>query len=127
MAVTPLPAATLNITTLLTTPAALPAAEATTLTGATGFSFANNGATVLRVVMGAAGTGTLSFLFQRGVLGQLIGTALFTTSALANNGVYLFGPFQPSIYNDVNGLVQCTMSVFTGNTAGIYFLPGAVT
>jgi hypothetical protein len=39
----------------------------------------------------------------------------------------LFGPFAPSVYNDINGLAQFTMSVYTGNSAGLYFLPGWVT
>jgi hypothetical protein len=121
-----LPAATTNITTSMTSPTQLPASENTIAAGG-GVTFPNNGAVLLRVVIGAAGTGTLSFLFERGVLGALVGTALFTTSALANNGVFLFGPFQPSVYNDVNGNANFTMSVYTGNSAGIYFLPGAVT
>ena len=121
-----LPAATTNISTSMTTPAQLPASENSIAAGG-GVSFPNNGAVLLRVVIGAAGTGTLSFLNERPTLGQLVGTVLFTTSALANNGIYIFGPFQPSIFNDVNGLVQFTMSVYTGNSAGAYFLPGWVT
>src|SRR5580765_8290835 len=121
-----LPAATTNISTSMTTPAQLPASENSIAAGG-GVSFPNNGAVLLRVVIGAAGTGTLSFLNERPTLGQLVGTVLFTTSALANNGIYIFGPFQPSIFNDVNGLVQFTMSVYTGNRAGAYFLPGWVT
>lgn len=121
-----LPAASANITTSFTTPAQLPASENTIAAGG-GVTFPNNGAVILRVVVGAAGAGTISFLFERGVLGALIGTALFTSSSLANNGIYFFGPFQPSVYNDANGLVNFTMSVYTGNSAGIYNLPGWVT
>jgi hypothetical protein len=121
-----LPAPTLSISTSMTTPAQLPASE-TSIAAGGGVSFPNNGAVLLRVVIGAAGTGTLSFLNERPTLGQLVGTVLFTTSALANNGIYIFGPFQPSIFNDVNGLAQFTMSVYTGNSAGLYFLPGWVT
>jgi hypothetical protein len=121
-----LPAATANISTSMTTPTQLPASE-TSISAGGGVSFPNNGAVLLRVVIGAAGTGTLSFLNERPTLGQLVGTVLFTTSALANNGIYIFGPFQPSIFNDVNGLAQFTMSVYTGNSAGVYFLPGWVT
>lgn len=121
-----LPAATTNISTSFTSPTQLPASE-TSIAAGGGVTFPNNGAVLLRVVIGAAGTGTISFLFERGVLGALIGTALYTSSALANNGIYLFGPFQPSVFNDTNGLVNFTMSVYTGNSAGAYFLPGWVT
>ena len=121
-----LPAASANISTSFTTPTQLPASENTIAAGG-GVSFPNTGAILLRVVIGAAGTGTLSFLFSRGVLGQLTASPVFTTNTLANNGIFIFGPFQPSVYNDVNGLVQFTMSVYTGNSAGCYFLPGAVT
>lgn len=127
MAVVPLPAATTNISQAMTgSPTPLPASEATSIAAATGVTFPNNGAVLLRLVLGAI-TPTISFLFERGVLGQLIGTALTTSSALTSAGVYIFGPFQPSVYNDVNGLVNFTLSVYTGSSAGIYFLPGAVT
>ena len=121
-----LPAATTNLTTSFTTPTQLPAAEATSIAAGGGVTFPNNGAVVLRLVLGAI-TPTISFLLERGVLGQLVGTALFTSSALTSSGVYLFGPFQPSVYNDTNGLVNFTLSVYTGSTAGVYFLPGWVT
>jgi len=122
-----LPAATLAITTNMTgTAAQLPASE-TSIAAGGGVTFPNNGAIVLRIVIGAAGATVVNFLNERPVLGQLVGTILFTTSSLANNGIYLFGPFQPSIFNDVNGLVNFTMVTYTGNSAGVYTLPGWVT
>jgi len=121
-----LPAATANITTSFTSPTQLPASEPTSIAAGGGVTFPNNGAILLRLVLGAI-TPTISFLFERGVLGSLIGTPLFTSGALTSSGVYLFGPFQPSVYNDTNGLVNFTLSVYTGSTAGTYFLPGAVT
>lgn len=121
-----LPAATANITTSFTSPTQLPASEPNSIAAGGGVTFPNNGAVLLRLVLGAI-TPTISFLFERGVLGQLVGTALTTSSALTSAGIYIFGPFQPSVYNDVNGLVNFTLSVYTGSSAGIYFLPGAVT
>lgn len=126
MAAVQLPAATANITTSFTTPAQLPAAEATSIATATSVTFPNNGAVILRLVLGAI-TPTISFLLERGVLGQLVGTALFTSAALTSGGIYLFGPFQPSVYNDTNGLVNFTLTSYTGSSAGIYNLPGWVT
>lgn len=122
-----LPAATTNITQAMTgSPTPLPASETTSIAAGGGVTFPNNGAVLLRLVLGAI-TPTISFLFERGVLGQLIGQALTTSGALTSSGVYLFGPFQPSVYNDTNGLVNFTLSVYTGSSAGVYFLPGWVT
>ena len=121
-----LPAATANITTSMGTPTVLPSSEPTSIAAGGGVTFPNNGAVVLRLVLGAI-TPTISFLLERGVLGQLVGTALFTSGALTSSGVYLFGPFQPSVFNDTNGLVNFTLSVYTGSSAGIYNLPGWVT
>jgi hypothetical protein len=97
----------------------LPASE-TALT-ATSVNFVNNGAIVLRVVTGSAGTGTLSVAFQETVGGQTI-TAY--SIALANSASYLVGPFSPSQLNDANSLCWLTFSVITGNSAGLYNLPG---
>lgn len=127
MAVSLLPVPTLNISSVTGAPVALPVSEATSLTGATGFNFVNNGAILLRVCIGSSGTGTMSVLLQRAIEGFLTGTPLFTTGTLANSTNYIFGPFSPSDLNDVNGTVQCTMSVYTGNSAGLYFLPAART
>jgi hypothetical protein len=101
------------------TPNLLPAAE-NALTGFTGFSFPNNGAVILRVVVGVAGAGTLTFTVQRTVEGQLPAALTYT---LVNSTAPLFGPFSPGDFNDVNGLFQATMSVVTGNSVGVYQLP----
>jgi hypothetical protein len=100
----------------------LPAAEATSLATFTGLNFANNGAVLLRVVVGASGAGTITFNFQRTTEGQL--PAAFT-AALANSNAYLFGPFSVADFNDTNGLIQIDLTVVTGNTAGLYSLPTA--
>jgi hypothetical protein len=97
----------------------LPATE-TTLT-ATSVNFSNNGAILLRVVVGSAGTGTLSVAFQQTVGGQVITPYSLT---LANSMTYLIGPFSPSQMNDANSLTWLTFSVITGNSAGLYNLPG---
>jgi hypothetical protein len=102
------------------TPNILPAAEPNSLATFTGFSFPNNGAVILRVVTGASGACTLSFSLQRLVEGL---TPALQTYAQANSVSALFGPFSPGDYNDINGLVQCAMSVVTGNTVGLYQLP----
>ncbi|SRR5216684_1904337 len=107
---------------LVATPNILPAAE-TALGANTGFSFPNNGAVILRVVVGAAGAGNLTLVVQKTTEGQV--PAAFVI-AVANSTVLLLGPFSPADFNDVNGLLQATMSVQTGNSVGVYQLPGNV-
>jgi hypothetical protein len=102
----------------------LPAAE-TALTGNTGFTFPNNGAVLVRVVVGAAGTGTIQFVCQKTIEGVLLPVTAFQQT-IANSTVYIYGPFRPSEFNDVNGLVNANLSVVTGNSAGVYILPGNV-
>lgn len=101
-------------------PNILPAAEATSLATFTGFSFPNNGAVILRVVTGGSGACTLSFNLTRLVEGEL---PAVDTYAQASSVSALFGPFSPADYNDINGLVQCAVSVVTGNSVGVYQLP----
>lgn len=103
----------------------LPAAEAGVLTTFAGFSVPNNGAVLVRVCVGSAGTGTLSFICQKTIEGALIATTVFS-QVVANSTSYIFGPFRPSEFNDVNGLLQATISVVTANTVGVYILPGTV-
>lgn len=104
------------------TPNILPAAE-TALTGFTGFTFPNNGAVILRIVIGASGAGNLVFIAQRTIESF---AATVTTIAVANSTSYLFGPFSPADFNDVNGLFNATLSVVTGNSVGVYQLPASV-
>lgn len=101
----------------------LPAAEAQSLATFTGFSFPNNGAVLVRLVIGASGAGNLTCNFQRTVEGQL--PAAFVV-ALANSNAYILGPFSRADFNDANGLCQFDISVVTGNTVGVYQLPAAV-
>jgi hypothetical protein len=102
----------------------LPAAE-TSLATFTGFSVPNNGAVLVRVVVGAAGTGNLNFVIQRQIAGASFVTATNFQQVVANSTVYIYGPFPPSIFNDANGLLQATISVVTGNSVGVYQLPGS--
>lgn len=118
MARTLIPAPTLFIGPGPGASLALPAAEGTSLATFTGLNFVNNGATLLRVVVGGAGAGNLTIFFTRTVDGALPAAIVL---ALANSTTYLLGPWGPSNYNDANGLIQMDMSVVTGNTAGLYF------
>ena len=102
----------------------LPAAE-TALTGFTGFTVPNNGSVLVRVVIGAAGAGTIQFVCQKSIEGVAMPLTAFQQS-LANSTVYLFGPFRPSEFNDVNNLLNANLSVVTGNSVGAYILPGSV-
>lgn len=102
----------------------LPATEATNLTGFTGVNFVNNGATLLRLVVGASGAGTVTVFFTKTVEGQAVTSF---SIAVANSTTYIIGPFSPSDLNDVNGLVQIDKSgTVTGDSAGLYKLNGAV-
>ena len=122
MTILSLPAATVSIGGAFTAGTVLPAAEPNAMvSGNTGLSFANNGAVLLRLVAGASAPGTVSFNLSRTVEGQL--PAAFSQT-LAINTAYLYGPFSPSDFNDVNGLVQVTWAFVTGCSAGLYLLPG---
>jgi hypothetical protein len=122
MARTALPAATVSIGGGASAGTILPATEPTNLTGFTGVNFANNGAVLLRLVVGAAGVGNVTFNFSRTTEGQL--PAPFVV-AVANSTSYIFGPFSPSDFNDANGLIQIDKSgTVTGDSAGLYLLPG---
>jgi hypothetical protein len=103
---------------------ALPAAE-TAMAANTGFTVPNNGAIIVRVVIGAAGTGTIQFICQKTIEGVLLPITAFQ-QVLSNSTIYFFGPFRPSEFNDVNGLLNANMSVPTGNSVGAYILPGNV-
>ena len=101
----------------------LPAAE-TAVGSNAGFSIPNNGRTLIRIVMGASGAGNLSLVLQRTVEGQVPPPFVV---ALANSGQYFFGPFSQTDFNDANGLLQCLMSVATGNSVGGYLLDQGLT
>lgn len=101
----------------------LPTAE-TAMASNAGFSFINNGAVLLRVVIGASGAGNLSLVVQRTVEGQVPAAVVL---ALSNSTSYIFGPFSVGDFNDGNGLFQGLLSVPTGNSVGVYILPGART
>lgn len=100
----------------------LPASE-TSIGANTGFSFPNNGSVLLRVCVGASGAGNLSLVIQKTVEGV---TPPAIVIAVANSTNYLLGPFRPSDFNDANGLFQGLLSVLTGNSVGVYSLPGSL-
>jgi hypothetical protein len=104
----------------------LPAVEGTSMAANAGFSVPNNGSILVRVTVGAAGAGNLNFIVQKTIGGGSMATTTDFQQVLVNSTVYIFGPFPPSIFNDVNGLLQATMSVPTGNFVGAYNLPGSV-
>jgi hypothetical protein len=105
------------------TPNLLPAAE-TSMAANVGFSFPNNGAVILRVITGST-VGVLTFIPQRTVEGNLpVGFVVSTTPGLAISSSYLWGPFSPADFNDVNGLFQATWTGFAGTASvGVYQLP----
>lgn len=122
MSILTLPAPTITLGGTFSAGTVLPATEpGVMVTGNTGFQFANNGAMFLRMVVAVAGTATATFNLSKTVEGQI--PAPFT-QVLANSTAYIFGPFSPSDFNDVNGLVQVTWPFVAGNTAGLYFIPG---
>jgi hypothetical protein len=105
-------------------PNLLPAAE-TSIGANTGFSFPNNGAVILRLITGTV-VGVLTFIVQRPVEGSLTpGFVVSSTPGLAISSSYLFGPFSPADFNDVNNLFQATWTGFTGGSVGVYQLPAS--
>ncbi len=103
----------------------LPAAESTTVTG-TQVNFANNGAILVRVVMSTVAA-TIQFLVQRQILGANLATGFANafSEALTASDTYIFGPFSPSVFNDVHGLAWIQFSAIpTGATIGSYQLAG---
>jgi hypothetical protein len=98
---------------------ALPAAEATSITGFTGVNFANNGGILLRYVVAAGNNGNISIIFTRATDGSLPAPLVI---AVAASTTYILGPWGPSNYNDGSGLIQIDKSgTVTGDTAGLYF------
>jgi hypothetical protein len=123
MANATIPVATVPISGGPSAGTVLPAAEATVLGANVGAQFVNNGAVVLRWVVGSGGVGSLSVAFQRTVEGQVPAPEVI---AVANSGVYLIGPFSPTNHNDTNSLCYVTKTgTATLDSVGLYFLPGA--
>lgn len=103
----------------------LPAAEANSLATFTGFTVPNSGNIVVRLTIGAAGTGNIQFVCQKQIRGASLPLTVFQQT-LANSTAYVFGPFAPSEFNDANGLLNVNLSVVTGNAVGAYVLPGSL-
>jgi len=80
----------------------------------------NNGTAMVRLVVGASGAGTVTLATQRLIEGS---PGPGVTFAVANSTTYIWGPFSSIDFNDINGLLQFTISVVTGNTVGAYQLP----
>lgn len=74
------------------------------ITAAGGFTFPNNGRTLL-YVENDAGALALSFTIQQTVDGKAVAARVATVTASEN---WFIGPFPTNIYNDSDGLVTCT-------------------
>jgi hypothetical protein len=80
-----------------------------------GVKFLNNGRTWVRVVnKGAAGTITvITGLLYRGL--AVADLAPFTLPISSNNdGITEIGPFDPTLYNDANGMVSVELTTGAG-------------
>jgi hypothetical protein len=97
----------------------LPASE-TSLASNTGLTFPNSpsGLVLLRVVVGSAGAGNVTFVDPSSSAGNIV-------VAVANSTSYLFGPFAEGTFDAGTGLVQVNFSVVTGNSAGVYLIDAA--
>lgn len=107
----------------------LPASEATSITGSpTAITVPNNGAVLVRICVGASGTGTIQFIEQYAISGATLAVTTFQQT-LSNSTNYVFGPFAPSRFNDVNGLLnmQGTLLAASGNTINVYYSAAPLT
>ena len=102
---------------------ALPAAEATAAVATT--TVPNNGSVLVRIVNGGASPITVSFVVQKTILGEPVTQNMFSES-VANGVTKIYGPFPPSVFNDVSGNLNITFSAEAGVTVGAYQLPGSV-
>lgn len=107
------------------------AASGTALTTGTGvqFNWANNGAMLLAVdVTSAAGGFTGQFTLQKSILGFSFAATAVQSVIPSTAGIYLFGPFGPSNFNDSNGLCWFTQSTASASTVfiGVLTAPGAL-
>jgi len=85
------------------------------VTAADGFTFPNDGHTVL-FVMNDEGNIALVFTIRKTLDGQAV-TRTATVTASEN---WFVGPFPPEIYNDGDDLVLCTPGAdLTGTTEGV--------
>lgn len=92
------------------------------------FNWANNGAQLLAVnLTTSAGGFTAQFTIQRTILGFSFSASTVQNVIPSTAGVYLFGPFGPSNFNDANGLCWFTQSTASAATVfvGVLNLPGA--
>jgi len=85
------------------------------VTSANGFTFPNDGHTLL-YVLNDAGALSLVFTIRPTIDGQ---TVTRTVAVTASEGWWL-GPWPVELYNDANGLVLCTPNAdLTGTTEGV--------
>jgi len=85
------------------------------VTSADGFTFPNNGHTLL-YVLNDAGALACVFTIRPTLDGQSVTR---TVSVTASQGWWI-GPFPVELYNDANGLVLCTPDAdLTGTTEGV--------
>jgi hypothetical protein len=117
MANVSLPTATGYITDYTLAGTALPATEGTSVSSGTGLMFTNSpeGLVVVRITVGASGAGNATFTNTNGGANKVV--------ALSNSTTYILGPFDPETYSNASGIVNCALSVVTGNAAGLYWVP----
>ena len=85
------------------------------VTSADGFTFPNDGHTLLWVI-NDAGALALVFTIRPTLDGQTVTRTVTVTASQA----WVIGPFPTEVYNDANGLVLCTPDAdLTGTTEGV--------
>ncbi|HRF46994.1 MAG TPA: hypothetical protein PLC98_05145 [Anaerolineales bacterium] len=85
-----------------------------------GDAIPNDGRTMLHIKNGGGSSITLTVVTQATVLGNAVADDAI---AVPNGGERMVGPFPPSIYNDVNQLVQLTYSGVTTVTVAAIRVP----
>lgn len=105
-------------------------APAVALTAGTAvqYNFVNNGAYVVAIYNSAAAGGTTwEFTIQQTVLGDAFAITTMVGTTPSSIGTFVFGPFGPSKFNDVNNLCWVTQVTASAVTSylGLFSLPGA--
>ena len=91
------------------------------------FQFANPGNLVFAVYNSAASGGcTWSFIVQAQILGIGLANTAMECTTPSTVGVWLFGPFGPTKFNDANGNMNITQVTASATTSyvGVYQIPG---
>ena|SRR5208283_389626 len=109
-------------------PATLNASATALSASPTTFTFANNGAMMVVVdVTTSAGGFVLQVLMQKSLLGFSFAAATVAYTIPSTIGLYMFGPFGPSNFNDANGLCWLNQAASAATVfIGVYTIPGAL-